>query len=276
MSPNLSELDIVINSIDFEKSCIKSSFEDFSGDLVLNRNLSGRPIFNGVMTIADALWDIETTIYRLEWQKQLYFHSEISFDQWFIFSKADIRLFHIEIRSLMDHIGLVIKHIAQSKDKPKDSFDDLRKKRDHYLQRNMISQEVYDLLDSSDWFNRFRCIRDAIVHEGANVISFGLKKGDPVLWAIYKQNYKSLLNDSKFVVNENGVINFERYAAYHMYHIYSFLDKFGDLLYQVTGVTRSQKGSATRSHGGIKVLQTWIKELRNYLQPNEIFHRAGS
>ncbi|MDP3298256.1 MAG: hypothetical protein Q8N09_11850 [Thermodesulfovibrionia bacterium] len=267
MDMNSSELDIVINLIDFEKSCIKSAFEDFSGVLVLNsKNHSCRSIFSGVMTIADALWDIETTIYRLEWQKQLYFHNEISFDQWFIFSAADIRLFHIEIRSLMDHIGLVIKHAAQSKNKPKDSFDDLRKKRDHYLQRNMISREVYDLLDSSDWFDRFRAIRGAIVHEGAQVISFGIKKGDPVLWNIYKQDYKSLLTDSKFVINENGVMNFERYAAYHMYHIYSFLDKFGDFLYQVTGITRSQKGIATRSHGGIQVLQTWMKELRNFLQ----------
>lgn len=266
MDLNLSELNIVISSIDVEKSCIKSSFEDFSGDLVLNTSLSCLPIFNGVGMVADALWDIETTIDRLEWQKQLYFHKKISPSQWFIYSKADIRLFHIEIRSLMDHIGLVIKHTAQSKNKPKDSFDELRKKREYYLLENMISQEVYDLLESSDWFDRFRAIRGAIVHEGAKVISFGIKRGEPVLWVIWKQNFKALIKDSMFVVNENGVMNFERYAAYHMCHIYSFLNKFGEFLYQVTGITRSQKKSAARSHGGIKVLQSWMVELRSHLQ----------
>lgn len=266
MNLNLSELDIVIRSIEVEKSCIKSSFEDFSGDLVLNRDLSCRPIFNGVAAIADALWDIETTIDRLEWQKQLYFHKEISSSQWFIYSKADIRLFHIELRSLMDHIGLVIKNASQSKNKLKDSFDDLRKKRNDYLQKKMIPQEIYDLLDGADWFDHFRAIRGAIVHEGANVISFGIKKGEPVIWAIYKQHFKDVLINSPFIINENGVMNFERYAAYHMCRVYSLLNSFGDILYNMTGINRSQKKSAARSHGGIKVLQAWMIELRNHLQ----------
>jgi hypothetical protein len=242
-----------------------SSFEDFLGDLVINRNSSCRHIYSGVMTIGDALWDIETTIYRLEWQKQLYFNDELSTTQWFIFSKADIRLFHIELRSLMDHIGLVIKNASPAKNKPKDSFDDLRKKRNDYLQKKMISQEIYNLLDSADWFDEFRAIRGAIVHEGANVISFGLKKGEPVIWAIYKQNFKNVLTISPFIINENGVMNFERYAAYHMCRVYSLLNIFGEILYKVTGINRSQKKSAVRSHGGIKVLQAWMIELKNHL-----------
>jgi len=262
----LTDLDSVISSIEFEKSCMTSSFEDFMGDLVINRSSSCRPIYSGVMTIGDALWDIETTLYRLEWQKQLYFNDELSTSQWFIFSKADIRLFHIELRSLMDHIGLVIKNVSQSKNKPKDSFDDLRKKRNDYLQKKMISKEICDLLDSADWFDQFRTIRGAIVHEGANVISFGIKKGEPVIWAIYKQHLSNVLTISPFIINENGVMNFERYAAYHMCRVYSLLNSFGEILYSVTGINRSQKKSAARSHGGIKVLQTWMIELRDHLQ----------
>jgi len=266
MRPQLEDLDSVISSIEIENSYMKSSFEDFLGDLVINRSPSCRPIYSGVHTIGDALWDIETTIYRLEWQKQLYFQKQLSLSQWFIFSKADIRLFHIEVRSLMDNIGLVIKNVAKPKNRPKDSFDDLRKRRDHYLQKRMISKEIYELLDNADWFDQFRAIRCAIVHEGAKVISFGLKKGEPVLWAIKRQDYSDLLAEAEFVVNKNGVMNFERYAAYNMSHIYSFLNRFGEILYQTTGLIRSQRKSAARSHGGIKVIQTWMVELRSHLQ----------
>jgi len=263
---NIAELDAVIGSIEKDKSCMKSSFEDFMGDLVLNRGSSCRHINNGVHNIGDALWDIETTIYRLEWQKQLYFNKDLADSQWFIFSKADIRLFHIELRSLMDNIGLVIKNICPSKNKPKDSFDDLRKKRDDYLQKKMMSKETYDLLERAEWFDGFRAIRDAIVHEGANVVSFGIKKGEPVIWAIYKGNFTNAIKISPFVVNENGVMNFERYAAYHMSRVYAMLNSFGEILYKTTGINRTQKRSAARSHGGISVLHGWMTEYKDYMQ----------
>jgi len=263
------ELDHVINSIENEKGCIMSSFEDLMGDLVLNGNHSCRRIYSGVHSVGDALWDIETTICRLEWQKQLYFNGALTASQWFIFSKADIRLFHIELRSLMDHIGLVIKNGSESKNKPKDSFDDLRKKRVDYLQKNMISEEICDLLDGADWFDDFRDIRDEIVHKGASVVSFGIKKGDPVMWAIYKGHFRNVMKISPFVINENGVMNFERYAAYHMSRVYALLNSFGDILYKVIDITRSQRKSAARSHGGIKVLRAWMIELRSHFQSEE-------
>ncbi len=265
------ELDHVINSIENGKSSIMSSFEDLMGDLVLNANHSCRRIYSSVHSIGDALWDIETTIYRLEWQKQLYFNGELTASQWFIFSKADIRLFHIELRSLMDHVGLVIKNVSTSRNKPKDSFDDLRKKRVDYLQKNMISKELFDLLDGADWFDGVRDIRDEIVHKGVRVVSFGIKKGDPVMWAIYKGHFRNVMKISPFVINENGVMNFERYAAYHMSRVYALLNSFGDILYKVTDVTRSQRKSAARSHGGIKVLRSWMIELRSHFQSEKGF-----
>lgn len=263
---NIAELAAVIGSIEKDKSCMKSTFEDFMGDLVLYRGFSCRHINSGVHNIGDALWDIETTIYRLEWQKQLYFNKNLADSQWFIFSKADIRLFHIELRSLMDHIGLVIKNVCPSKNKPKDSFDDLRKKRDNYLQKKMISKEMYDLLDGTEWFDNFRAIRGAIVHEGANVVSFGIKKGEPVIWAIYKGNFTNAIKISPFIINENGVMNFERYAAYHMFRVYALLNSFGEILYKTTGINRTQKNSAARSHGGISVIHGWMIELSDHLR----------
>jgi hypothetical protein len=119
---------------------------------------------------------------------------------------------------------------------------------------------------SADWFDQFRAIRGAIVHENANLISFGIKKGEPVLWALFKSGIKDVLTVIPFVVNENGVMNFERYAAYHMFRVYALLHSFGEILYQMTSINRSQIKSAARSHGGIKVIHAWMTELRDHLQ----------
>ena len=255
-----------ISSIDPSSSSRKSIFEDFAGDVFLADalKLSMPPIKYPINSISESLWDIETTIHRLKWQKDLLFEKQIDIGRWFIYAQADIRLFHIEIRSLMDHLGLCIKYLCVGK-KPKDSFSTLREKHSEYFEKSIISKEFHDLIDSCNWFDEFKKTRDKIVHEGAKVDVFGMNEGEPILFWVRKKN-SNIIQDSPFLHNENGVLNFENYASFYMANIYSTLDTFSEIAYELSGIKRTQFNGASRLHGGISVICEWMNSLLEDVQ----------
>jgi len=254
-------LESELKLIDPANSCRISEFEDFSGDMHIAScmELPAPKIHYPLRSIGKSLWDIETTIHRLQWQKELLFQEIIDFSQWHIYAKADIRLFHIEIRSLLDHLGLCIKHLCEGK-KPEDSFSALRKNYGQYLRAGVISKEFHELLDTCSWFETFRDTRDKIVHEGADVLIFGIKEKEPILFWVSKKDTK-IIQETSFLYNSNGVLNFEHYASYYMANIYSTLDAFGEIAYESSKIKRTQVRGASRSHPGLSVIREWMHNL---------------
>ena len=254
-------LESEIKSIHPAESCRRSIFEDFAGDIHIANCMKQEapPIHFPLRSISKSLWDIETTIHRLQWQKELFFHETIDFGQWYIYAQADIRLFHIEIRSLLDHLGLCIKHLCDGK-KPKDSFSALTENYQKYFEAGIIPKEFHELLGNCSWFESFRDTRDKIVHEGAEVDVFGMKTGEPILFWVRKKDIK-IIQENSFFFNSNGVLNFENYASYYMANIYSILDVFGEIAYKFSKIKRTQVGGASRSHGGLSVIRTWMQNL---------------
>lgn len=259
-------LESEINLINPSESCRISEFEDFAGDMHIAAcmKLPTPPIHFPLRSISKSLWDIETTIHRIQWQKQLYFDEKIDFGQWYLYAQADIRLFHVEARSLLDHLGLCIKHICDGS-KPKDSFNSLRENCERYFKSGVIPEEIYKIVKDSNWFEPLRDIRDEIVHKGAEVLVFGVKREEPVLFSVNKKN-NSIIKEILFKHNENEVYNFENYAAYYMANIYHTLDLFGEVAYKLSKIQRTQVNGASRSHGGLAVIRSWMQELLTQLR----------
>ena len=261
-------LESEIGSIKPTQSCRISEFEDFAGDMHIAAcmKLPTPPIHFPLQSISKSLWDIETTIHRIQWQKELCLDEKIDFGQWYLYAQADIRLFHVEARSLLDHLGLCIKHICNGQ-KPKDSFNALRENHERYYKNGIIPQDIYEIIRDCRWFEPLRDIRDQIVHFGAEVIVFGVNIGEPVLFSVSKNN-KSMIKDIRFKHNENDVYNFENYAAYHLANIYHTLDLFGKAAYSLSKIKRTSVNGASRSHGGLAVIRSWMQALLQQIKSN--------
>ena len=245
---------------------MSSMFEDFYSQINLLSLTQNKfvALNKPLVMITESLWDIETVLYRIDWLNNGVLNKNLD-NNWYLFSKSDIRLFHIELRSLLDHLGLFIKNLVPSKNKPKDSFHALRSNVEKYFKLNIIDQKIYLIINSASWFDDFSVIRDKIVHNGATISTFFQYPGDPIMFSIGKYYFDSLVFDKDFIIGKNNLLNFERYAAFYMAHIYNLLDEIIKWAYQVTNLKFDNSMECRRSHPGIQTVYNWLVDLENYL-----------
>lgn len=92
-----------------------STFDELSGQIGVPNNF-GRSLHElsfYLRSITNSLWSIETSVYRLNWQKELLSRKELSSSLWFTFAKADVRIFHVEYRSLLDYVAGITKRLSK-------------------------------------------------------------------------------------------------------------------------------------------------------------------
>ncbi|MHC1597212.1 MAG: hypothetical protein ACXQT3_02735, partial [Methermicoccaceae archaeon] len=101
--------------------------------------------------------NIGTILDRLNWQKSLYAQNNLDTGLWMRFASCDAEFFHIEFRSIFDHLAEVIKQGSKHPDNVPQSFNRLKKwinKDENNVQ--IIGDDLANFIRSCDYFDDLR------------------------------------------------------------------------------------------------------------------------
>ena len=210
--------------------------------------------------ILNDFWTLATLVGRLEWMQRLSESDPLAAERWGIYASADIVLWHVEFRSLLDHAGEVICDLADKRNQVEKSFTTLIKKARAGDQatdwQGKLGQEWYSLLKNVAWYSRMVSIRDDLVHFGAKTLVFCGPK-DGILFQVLGADYRRLIQEDPTLMYNENVVYFDRYAAHLTAHLIVFLEKFASIAAKRMRLGEGPPGSIF--HFGFETLMLWIE-----------------
>jgi hypothetical protein len=248
--------------------CQKGIFVSLSSDMP-TPNISTLGMLDrltlAVRSIIRHEWSMLTAMERLDWTRNQADSNKHLRSRWNSYASADIEFWHVNFRSLLDQVALVISELAGIKnEKLKKSFRKLYNKSCSTSLHTpksaafgkQLGPEWLALLQSSTWFDQIVSVRDAIVHLGGHTMLFeDPSKG--ILFQVYGARYQRLVKDAPLVYNEN-VVFFDRYAAHLMSHLLMFLEDFARVVYGRVMMSRKPPDTASNCGPGWGTLRSWI------------------
>jgi hypothetical protein len=230
---------------------------------VLNAQTWGR-LRAAIAAIGLAEGDMLTVMERLEWMRVRAQQDEHIRSHWSAYAGADIEYWHVNLRSLLDHVGMVISELADKKNQVSDmKFHRLyRQSRpnaaniDEFGKR--IGPDWLALLQRVTWFELIVSVRNELLHYGGQTMVFE-SPSHGILFQIHGSRYPFVvMHDPSLMYNKN-VVYFDRYAAFLMSHVISFLEEFAAIVYKRTGIFHSPEGTVRACNIGYGVLHSWIE-----------------
>jgi hypothetical protein len=207
--------------------------------------------------IRQDIWNLETLIFRLNWQKELFSGNQLDKSLWMEFAACDIDLFHVQLRSTFDYLAKLTMCFA---DKPGQVGDQmsfrelqqwLRKKPDH---PNKLGVDLATLVLDCDWFGSLRDIRDSIVHKGGKVMVFP-EKGR-ILFQVH-EGFKNKIHIKEIMYNEN-VVDFELYGAILIGNLFHYLEDVANVLHTKLNNVGVLDIHPRNYHSGLGVIRNWF------------------
>lgn len=224
--------------------------------------LSSDPRFNRKLhRITADIWNICSLAHRLEWMRYKFQEDACLQKMWSEYAVLDIEHFHTEMRSIMDHIAIIIGASAGKKSgQIPDSFDKLIGWVDQKSNRDKIGEDLALVVESAkSWFRFIRKIRDDVLHRGNYAIVMPEIK-DGILFLMYDTDF----NDSDFkpiIMHSKDIAYFERYAAICFSRLLIVLENTAKLIRpKLSNAIPSARG-AICTGAGFAVLRTWIENL---------------
>jgi hypothetical protein len=171
--------------------------------------------------------------------------------------------FITKYRSSYDTIGKALVEIVRDRGRPPShSFTELRKicNEDEGIAR--LGEGLARLIQSCNWYDPLRGMRDKILHHNHQVIGFLFPR---ILFQVYTKDENNLpvkmINIPEVMDNEN-VVNFELYAAVHIGYSFSLLEEFANLGYDILQVKKYPDSKHTKvGYAGLDVLKDSIEKV---------------
>lgn len=211
--------------------------------------------------ISQDVWNIATLTSRLEWSRSEAKNIQHLMDSWRYYAAVDIEHFHVEIRSIMDYLAVLIGIFSGKKGQLPPSFMRLLERKDDLKPK--IGDQISGLLENSDWFRETRAVRDAIVHTGGNTLIFGSPE-EGILFQVYKDFFHNMVNKPCFMFNEN-VAYFDKYVALFFSQMIVMLEKFAQIVGKGIEVTIPINGVHSYAPG-FSVIRQWTVNLLTELK----------
>lgn len=218
-----------------------------------------------VRSIIQHEWNMLTVIERLDWMRDVAETSEHIRSQWHNYASADIESWHVNFRSLLDHVALVVAELAdRNKQVPHDSFRKLyERSRPSRLQAQedasyaqKLGGDWLKLVQGATWFEQIVSVRDAILHLGGQTMVFE-GPGEGILFQVRGERYQCLVNNVPLMFNKN-VVFFDRYAAHLMSHLMVFLEDFARIVCRRLLRPPKPEDTARNCRAGWGTLRSWI------------------
>ena len=218
-----------------------------------------------VRSIMQNEWNMLTVMERLDWMRVQADTNEHIRSRWYYCASADIEFWHVNFRSLLDQVALIVSELAHAKRQvPDDSFRKLYDRSRPVELRTReggrfalkLGSDWLPLLQSATWFPDIVEVRDQVVHYGGHTMVFE----DPskrILFQVHGGYYQNLVKIAPLMFNQN-VVFFERYAAYLMSHLLIFLKGFARIVYARLAKSRNPEDTARNCSSGWGTLRSWI------------------
>jgi len=233
--------------------------------LMINMQMGEKlpPIFSFMQYISQDVSNVETITSRLAWQRDLWSTNQLEVGKWMSYTRCDIDLFHIEVRSIFDYLAKILKRVSyQPEQVPDQGFNVLKtwlSKSDNNVTK--LGPELAELVFSIDWFDDLKNIRDSNVHKGGMTIVF--LERDRILFQTVK-SYKNLISIPEIMYNEN-VVDFELYAAMYFGYLIAFLEDFAKAIENrlPKGKFSLGVGNPRKVYQELPSIYSWIEKLLN-------------
>ena len=180
--------------------------------------------------VTQDLWNLETLVFRLNWQKELFSGSQLDKSLWLQFAACDIDLFHVQLRSIFDYLAKLIMFFAAKSGQvgTEMSFRELQE----WLIKNpgnakRLGVDLATVVADCHWFGLIRDVRDSIVHRGGMVLVF--PEHGRILFQV-NEGFRNKVHINGIMYNEN-VVNFELYAAILIGYLFHIISKMWQMYY---------------------------------------------
>ncbi len=240
-----------------ENGTFRASEADRFGEdlrIATTKNPALGPLHRPWSLISTALWDMETAIFRSDWDFLQFTLGHLDSGLWYLFGAADIDMYFVRARAIFDYVAKFLGVLSGRRKNLPDSFRKLRERRESLVRT--LDPDIWTLVDSADFFDQIRGVRDAIVHRGAESLVF--HSTEKILFQVFEAARKKI-PDPEFLHNEN-VVDFSRYSAYLMAQFYAYLNQIADAAYRQSGIPRHTSG-VKRYHPALPIVRAWMRSL---------------
>jgi len=264
MEPDKQRLKIALSTIHKDKMGYFSSGQlvDLMSHVHVNIAIGERlhKLYRLFHFLHQDIWNLETIVLRLVWQKDLWIRNQLDETLWMQFGAGDIDLFHVEFRSIFDYLAKIIGTISDSPGQVPLSFEKLKNwtaKSHSNAQR--LGEDLTRVVLSCEWFDDLKTVRDSIIHRGGYTLVLPVK--GRILFQVHEGVSRKVLIP-EIMFNEN-VADFELYAGLYTGYLIAYLEEVSVLIYKHLNLKKV--GSNAKSyHQGLQILSDWIKRVLNY------------
>lgn len=198
------------------------------------------------------LWQLTTLVLRLNYERAQWVRGDLPDGLWRPFAECDIRLYHVELRSLLDHVAECMNWIAPKPGQIDESFTTLYEKLPKYESR--LGPGLAGLVRRCTWYPYMQEMRDDITHSSPLTLVFPIP--GRITFQVYAPGRGPRVLPG-FMYND-AIIDFEKYAAMQMANVFCLLDDLG----QIGLASLPAAGPQSRNqHSGYGVLRAWILSL---------------
>jgi hypothetical protein len=209
-----------------------------------------------------SLWNILTVCDRLEWTSRRCRADQRVTSVWTYYAKADIEYWHIQMRTLLDHLANIISRLANRSRQVPFSFsklyervNGLNSEAEEQEFAHKLGSEWLAVMRSANWYPTLRNVREELVHWGGQTMVF-LPPSDGILFQVHKGgSFKSAIDAEPLMLDQN-VVFFDRYAAFFLSNVLLFLEDFAATAYARLELEPSLNGMMR--HFGFGTLMRWI------------------
>ena len=206
---------------------------------------------------------------RLEWTRTNCIRTGTDPLLWYQLASLDIEISLAKMRSIADHLSMLLGIRFNLPPSTYRSFNDLlvyvSKQRtiEPALRDCLIAGELWKP-DSKEqtWFAHALKVRNHLVHLGAHCQIFGVP-GDGLLFQIYSRNFRALTPSLPHIVNQKDINYFNRYFSLLWSSIDLSIHFVGKA---ILGDGHEEKFRSQLSCFGLPIVKRWLLEFKSALQ----------
>lgn len=160
-------------------------------------------------------------------------------------------------RSSYDTIAWAFKEIARHPGNVSPKFAELRKVSDEDEYVRNLGDKLANLIQSVDWFDQIKDLRDRIIHYNFKTGGF---MAPIILFQVTEGFFENKINFPGAMINEN-LVDFELYAGVHVAYSLWLLEEFAKIGYNTLKPERFPEVEPKKGHDGFEALNEWIERV---------------
>ncbi len=217
---------LALSSTDENGLLWRSAFFDLSTHASVLLGPGGLPKRRAISDALHDLWQLSAIASRLAWSRRMERAEQLAPGIGRSYFELDIDLFHIRLRTMMDHVAKLISLCVEKPGQTPSTFAKLRTYAAKHADR--LPQGIAAELLAADWFDEIRAMRDALVHEGGRSMAFYPDDVHHLLYQVHRSSSDSMISRPSLVVG--NLAKFDYFVAWSVSHAMRFMDRVGALL----------------------------------------------